>query len=364
MNKAVANLNTALGTRAVSPAASQSTTIEQSRAVAEVQSMVVVAQNCPRDEASAIQKMREACGRIALAELAFFKFPRGGSTVQGPSVHLARELARCWGNINYGVSELDRDDVAAKSEMVAYAWDVQTNARAATNFIVPHKRDKKGGAETLVDMRDIYENNANNAARRLREMIFSVLPKWFVEEAKALCRETLEKGEGEKPLTQRIADAIAALEKFGVSRERIEAKVGAKSAAWTPVDLANLAVAYRSLRSKEVTIEEEFPPIAAAKLDEALKGDAAAAGAQDAEQKVDETSADGEGEADQVAADAARSRTDDLIAGLDEMPTPADIDDYAAKIKADLDALPAAERGRFNTAKLNRTKALSQPKKK
>lgn len=362
MSTAVAKLNDALGQRAIGAPASQSTTIEQSRAVAEVQAMVVVAQNCPRDEALAIHKMREACGRIALAEMAFFKFPRGGSTVQGPSVHLARELARCWGNINYGVSELDRDDLAGKSEMIAYAWDVQTNARSATNFIVPHKRDKKGGAEALVDMRDIYENNANNAARRLREMIFSVLPKWFVEEAKGLCRATLEKGEGDKPLTTRIADAIAALEKLGISRERVEAKVGAKSAAWTPVDIANLSVAWKSIRNKEVSADEEFPPIGAAKLDEALKSGSVPAGAEAA---VEEAVADGEGvEADRAAAEAARSRTDDLIAAMDELPTAADIDQYVAQIKSDLDALPPDERGRFNSAKLARTKALTPAKRK
>jgi hypothetical protein len=57
----------------------------------------------------------------------------------------------------------------------------------------------------LVDMRDIYENNANNGARRLREAIFAILPAWFKEEAKELCSKTLEGG-GDKPLAQRIAD--------------------------------------------------------------------------------------------------------------------------------------------------------------
>lgn len=271
MNKPVA-LNTALSQpRPV--AASQSTSIEQSRAIAEVQSMVVVAQNCPRNEALAITKMREACQKLRLAEKAFFKFPRGGQTVTGPTVHLARELARCWGNINYGVSELDRDDLGGRSEMVAYAWDVQTNARAATAFIVPHKRDKKeGGPQDLVDMRDIYENNTNNAARRVREMIFSVLPRWYVEEAKEICIETLKTGEGKRTLTQRIADTIEAFTAIGVSTERLETKAGAKAAAWTPIDIANLVIAHKSIKSREVTADDEFPPLGTAKLDEALKG--------------------------------------------------------------------------------------------
>lgn len=366
MNKQVAQLNTALGGGQARPvAASQSTSIEQSRAIAEVQSMVVVAQNCPRDEARAIQSMREACARLNLAEMAFFKFPRGGQTVTGPTVHLARELARCWGNINYGVSELDRDDLAAKSEMVAYAWDVQTNARAATAFIVPHKRDKRGGAETLVDMRDIYENNANNAARRLREMIFSVLPKWYVEEAKQICRQTLEKGEGDKPLTQRIADAIGALERLGINRDRVEAKVGSKSSAWTAVDIANLQVSYRAVKNKEVSAEEEFPPIGAATLTDALKGAKSSAG-DDAETVVERTQEDGEGvqadeaahDAEEESAEALTRRTNKMIEALADCTSDADIISFEQQIATDLNALPLAERKRYATAKAERQKAL------
>lgn len=359
MNKQVARLNDALGARAVAPALSQSTTIEQSRAVAEVQAMVVVGQSNPRNEAAAIQKMREACGRTHLAELAFFKFPRGGATVQGKSVHLARELARCWGNINYGVSELDRDDIGGRSEMVAYAWDVQTNARAATNFIVPHKRDKKGGAEPLVDMRDIYENNANNAARRLREMIFSVLPKWFVEEAADLCRQTLEKGEGDKPLTQRVADAIAGFAKIGVSLERIEAKLGSKSAGWTPVDIANLAVSFRSIRNKEVSADEEFPTLGAAKLDEALATtprDVPVLGTEPAGDSAAEIIADG----DEAESAVLRDR---LIAGLADMPDAEQLESYVAEVAEPLSRLTDAHRGEFNGARIARQKALSRGRK-
>src|SRR5262249_16348529 len=100
---------------------SQATHVEQSRAVAEVQAMVVVAQKAPRDEARALSAVQETCRQLSVAERAFFKFPRGGSTVSGESVHLARELARCWGNVVYGVKELSRDDNAAHSEMLAYA---------------------------------------------------------------------------------------------------------------------------------------------------------------------------------------------------------------------------------------------------
>lgn len=238
----------------------QATAIEQSRAVAEVQAAVVVAQQCPRSVQAAQEGMRESCRQQGLADRAFFRYSRGGSSITGPTIHLARELARCWGNIQYGVAELRRDDVAGESEMQAYAWDVQTNTRSALIFVVPHKRDKRGGAEKLVDLRDVYENNANNGARRLRQAIFSVLPPWYVEEAKALCTATLEHGAGDKPLAQRVADAVALFDGLGVKPDQLEQRLGRDRDRWTGHDLAQLRVTYNSLRNGEITVDEEFPP--------------------------------------------------------------------------------------------------------
>lgn len=238
----------------------QGTAVEQSRAVAEVQAAIVVAQQCPRDINGALIQMRESCRQKGLADRAFFRFPRAGQTVSGASVHLARELARCWGNIQYGVSELRRDDEQGQSEMQAWAWDVQTNTRSSQTFIVPHKRDtKKEGPKPLVDMRDVYENNANNGARRLREAIFAVLPPWFVEEAKDLCNQTLSDGGG-KSVQQRAADAIGAFERAGVTKDQLESKLARKVSSWTHHDIAQLEVIFQSLSRGEVTRDEEFPP--------------------------------------------------------------------------------------------------------
>lgn len=238
----------------------QATAVEQSRAVAEVQAAIVVAQQCPRSVNDAIAAMRESCQQTALAERAFYRFPRGGQTVTGPSVHLARELARCWGNLQYGIAELRRDDEHGQSEMQAYAWDVQTNTRSVAVFVVPHKRDKRGGPEKLVDMRDIYENNANNGARRLREAIYAILPPWFTEEAKELCSKTLSDGGG-KPMAQRIADAVKLFsDSFGVTVDQLEQKLGRARDRWTEHDIAQLTVTFKSLRRGELTVDEEFAP--------------------------------------------------------------------------------------------------------
>lgn len=240
----------------------QSTMIEQSRAIAEVQGAIVLAQSRQRSVPQAIAEMRESCGIMEMAESAFFKFPRGGSNITGPSVQLARELGRCWGNIDYGIKELSRDTINGQSEMLAFAWDLQTNVRAETTFIVPHLRDKKGGPERLIDVRDIYEVNANMGARRLREQIFAILPRWFTEQAEAACHETLKNGGGE-PFPSRVAKMVEAFSAIKVSKIDIETKLGCAVGEIDPVMLANLTIIYKSIKRGEVAKEEEFSSEAA-----------------------------------------------------------------------------------------------------
>lgn len=238
----------------------QATAVEQSRAVAEVQAAVIVAQQCKRNVADARAEMQASCAELGLAERAFYKYPRGGETVTGASVYLARDLARCWGNVQHGIAELRRDDEHGQSEMQAWAWDVQTNTRVSNTFIVPHKRDKRGGAVPLTDLRDIYENNANQGARRLREAIFAVLPPWFTEEAKELCMGTVDRGDG-RPLEVRIDAVVKAFDGLGVKVDRLERKLGQPREKWTSFDVAQLVITGKSLRRGEIAVDEEFPPV-------------------------------------------------------------------------------------------------------
>lgn len=254
--------------------AGQATMVEQSRAIAEVQAAVMVAQRFPRNIPEAIVRMKEACAITELAESAFYKFPRGGQSVTGPSIHLARELARCWGNITYGIKELSRDDVHGQSEMLAYAWDLETNTRPETIFIVPHQRDARGKPQPLTDVRDIYENNANHGARRLREQIFAALPRWFTEQAEMVCHETLQNGGG-KPLAVRVSDMLAAFADLKVGKAQIEKKIGCSADKIDAVILANLTITYKSLKRGELKREDEFPDDKAAAIETGLKGNSA-----------------------------------------------------------------------------------------
>jgi hypothetical protein len=245
--------------------AGQSTQIEQARALAEVHAMVSMAKQYPRSTSLAWDKMRDACSDPGLAAEAFFRFPQGGDQVTGPTVHLARELAICWGNIDFGVRELSRNDHLLESEMQAWAWDIENVVRPTAGFIVPHRRDVSGGTKPLTTMRDVYNNNANAGARRLRECIYAVLPWRFRKTAEALCLATLERGEDENgkmiPLQDRKDNLIDAFGGLGVNIKQLEDKVGLPEGRWRAADVAHFRVIWKSLKAHETTIELEFPTV-------------------------------------------------------------------------------------------------------
>lgn len=245
--------------------------IEASRAIAEAQGKLVIAKRFPRDEVEAYAKAMEACQRPTMAAKAFYSFPRGGQTVEGPTIRFAEELARCWGNIDYGIKELSQDD--GKSEMQAYAWDLETNAQSVQNFTNPHQREQGKKMVKLTSQRDIYENNANMATRRLRSRILAILPSWFVEDAIEECKKTLA-GRNDTPLIDRVKKMVVAFAKIGVTQEQIEKRLKKKIDTMNADDFVEYTGIYNAIKQGESKIAEWFEsdPIASDLTNE-LKGD-------------------------------------------------------------------------------------------
>lgn len=201
--------------------------VETARAVSEVQGMMLLAKQFPRNEIDAFNKAITACQRLEFAEKATYSYPRSGQTISGASIRLAEELARCWGNMDYGIKELSQND--GETEMMAYAWDMETNTRSSQNFKVKHVRTTKTKTYTLTDQRDIYENNANNGGRRLRARILAILPPDLVTAAVEECKKTINsalQGNREVPLADRARNMVLAFSKYGVSKEQLENRLG------------------------------------------------------------------------------------------------------------------------------------------
>ena len=142
--------------------------IASSRQAQEVQAAMAIAKRFPRDENASISRILTACQRPLLAEVSQYQYSRGGTNITGPSIRLAEVMAQGWGNVDFGVIELER--VNGTSSVMAYAWDLETNTRSSKVFNVKHWRDTKSGGYEVDGERDVYELVANYAARRQRAM--------------------------------------------------------------------------------------------------------------------------------------------------------------------------------------------------
>ena len=229
--------------------------IEQSRAVTEAQGKLLLAKQFERDELNAYEKVMQSCQRRSLAEQAVYSFPRGRETVSGPSIRLVEEIARCYGNLEYGLRELSSAN--GESEMEAYCWDLQTNTVSSQKFKVRHIRDTRRGAQELTDQRDIYEITANMGARRLRARMLAILPPDLVESAVEQCRKTLA-GQSDKPIADRIRDLLTAFGKLSVTRDMIEARLEHAVDTISEDEMVDLRGIYNSIKQSHSKREDWF----------------------------------------------------------------------------------------------------------
>ncbi|WP_066111336.1 hypothetical protein [Gallibacterium salpingitidis] len=227
---------------------------QSARESQEVQAMMIIAKRFPRDPVDAMDRILRACTRETLAQTAVYSYPKGGQNVEGPSIRLAETLAQEWGNIQYGIRELNQSN--GESTVEAFAWDIQTNTRQVKVFQVPHIRYSKKGKTVLTDPRDIYELVANNGARRLRACILGVIPGDVVEEAVKQCSLTLQSKADVTPEgLKKMAETFTC---FGVTKEMIADRFQCRFESIRPAQVVQLRKIYTSLKDGMSSPEDWF----------------------------------------------------------------------------------------------------------
>jgi hypothetical protein len=234
--------------------------------VAEVQAAVVLAHQFPRVEARVTDNLIAACSRDSFAEIAFYKFPRGGQTVEGGSIRLAQEAARVWGNIRYGF--FITEDTEDSRAILGWAWDLETNNRVSYPDYFKkmlQRKDTNGNTHWVVaDERDLRELTNRRGAILIRNAIFSLLPRHTLDEALSRCQETVS-DETKPEFAKRVATMLKAFQDKGVSQKQIEQKVGRPLKRWSRDDIIDLRGIFAALSDGICSKEEVFPP-AKAKL--------------------------------------------------------------------------------------------------
>lgn len=238
--------------------ATQMSVYQESKELSEIKGKMFLARQFPRDPEMSLQNVLRECGRKDLAEAAQYEFPRGDSVVKGPSIRLVEVLARHWGNIMSGITEVDVQ--GDTTTIKCFAWDLETNASDEKTFSVKHERSTKKGSYKLTDERDIYEMVANKGARRKRACLLAVMPGWYVDAALEECDKTLsdsltKSGESLEEIIEKTVNAFAG---FGITPEQISTKLNKEIDKLSNNDIVKLRHLYSAIKDGFVKATDAF----------------------------------------------------------------------------------------------------------
>lgn len=228
---------------------------ESSKEMERVKGQIFMAKQYPRNQFQAMNRIIDSMKRPTAAKQAAYSYPRGGMQITGPSIRLAEIVAQNWGNMTYGVRELEQ--FPGESLAQAYAWDLETNVFVEKTFKVSHTRKKGNSVQKLTDPRDIYELVANYGARRLRAAIMEVVPADIFEKALEEADKTLN-NQNSEPLQDRLAKILKLFDGYNVSQEMLEERFGRKYDSFTERNVIDLGNIFNSLKDGVGKVEDFF----------------------------------------------------------------------------------------------------------
>jgi hypothetical protein len=221
-----------------------SVTPQQAMAAKEIEGAIIVARKFPRNEDACRSRVMASCARHTFACQTIYGFPRGGKQIEGPSVNLAREMARCWGNVRYGF-DVVHDDEESRT-IRAWAWDVETNTRRSQDASFKKLIYRRSGGWQIPDERDLRELTNKHGETAVRNCLLHVMPPDLAEDAMVASRETMHSDAASNPETarKRVVDAFRTV---GVTVEDLEAYLNHPLRQIMPDEITKLRTIWKSI---------------------------------------------------------------------------------------------------------------------
>lgn len=169
----------------------------QEIARAEIESSIIIARKFPRDQSQAFANLMLSCKRPSFADGVEYSFPRGGSQITGPSVKVAREAARVWGNIRHGLQIVREDE--DNRQIRGFAWDLETNTKVEAEMEFKKLIFRRKDGWVKPDERDLRELTNKHGAILVRNCLLQVLPPDLIEDACHESRATMQNRDAEDP---------------------------------------------------------------------------------------------------------------------------------------------------------------------
>jgi hypothetical protein len=250
-----------------------------SEARAEIQGAMTVAMNAPRNEDRVFQSIIRACSRPGFAEQVRYNYPRGGdrncrhewkgnscgqcgaALISGPSVYLAREALRCWGNAWSAMRVIEDDDKGRLIE--ARAVDFETNFWQSHQDRFDKLIYRRAAGWVVPDEREMRELTNRRAALAERNAILKMLPRDLIDDALAMATETLSKRAAQDPDAERKR-ILEAFGRINVPAAQLEEFLNHKVSECSPAELANLRGIWKSIEDGNSRWADYYKPAAAA----------------------------------------------------------------------------------------------------
>ena len=207
------------------------------------------------------------------AESCRYALPRGGKTISGASVHMARIIAQQYGNlrVNSGVKFVSDKELISE----AVAFDLESNY--AVKVEVRRKIADKYGKRYNDDMIVMTGNAANAIA--YRNAVFAVVPKSIVDGCYKAAQEMVTGDiSDENKLIKKRTDILQKMkDAYNVSEEQILKAINLRSVNQIKAEqIADLIAIGQAIKDGDASIENTFniipkPELGSVEIEEGVK---------------------------------------------------------------------------------------------
>ena len=187
-----------------------------------------------------------------IAKKCFWKLPRGGKDLDGPSIRLAEIIAAAYGNLRCAARIIEIAETYVVAQGVCL--DVEKNSVFSTE--VRTRITDKEGRRYNDDMIIVTSNAA--CSKAVRNAIFRVVPLALVEPV-SIAAKACAAGNRDTIVEDR-KNAVSAWASKGISEKQLCAKFNAAGIEdLGPAELSDLLGYWNALEDKETTLDEIFP---------------------------------------------------------------------------------------------------------
>lgn len=206
-----------------------------------------------------ITKATESCVAIVsldkeTATTCHYSVPRGGKSISGPSVHLAKIVAQQWGNLRIQTRVIDVDAKHVTSQ--ATCFDLENNI--AIQVEVKRSIMTKNGRMSD-DMITVTGNAANSIA--LRNAVYAVVPRAVIDKVYNAAKRMItgDVSDADKLLVRRKQVIDRCKDAYNVTEAEVLSAIGKASVNnVTPDDLITLIGIGTAINDGDTTVDEAF----------------------------------------------------------------------------------------------------------